>query len=247
MSLRHVSMSSSPRPIASSPPAKSARRPDRRPAMEAPDGRVVPAGTWTPLAASGAAPPGGGGAMMILSEGSTFIQHGSNPAPCGFRASYTWSSTMERASIMRLRHRLSQSVSLNPPAGRKAREGRKSKRWLVLEALEDRSVPTVSILNGGGLGYVGNGGGGPPDVTGAAGPSSYIESNNTSFTVFSKSVGTQLATQSAGQFFFGTAAGDGSLTQITPTSQRIADVTMVFDNLMGGTGRFILGATSTPT
>ena len=53
------------------------------------------------------------------------------------------------------------------------------------EPLEGRRMLTVSIINGGGLGYAGNGGGGPPDVTGAAGPNSYLEINNSTVTLFS--------------------------------------------------------------
>ena len=53
----------------------------RRPALEALEGRVVPAGTWANLAASGTGPASGGGAMMLLSDGSILIQNGSNPPP----------------------------------------------------------------------------------------------------------------------------------------------------------------------
>ena len=49
--------------------------------MEALEGRVVPAGTWANLAASGSGPSSGGGAMMLLSDGSILIQNGSNPPP----------------------------------------------------------------------------------------------------------------------------------------------------------------------
>src|SRR5262249_19405412 len=88
------------------------------------------------------------------------------------------------------------------------------------------------------LGYAGNGGGGPPDVTGAAGPNSYIESSNSNLTIYSpKATGTVLASAGPGTFFFTT----GGLTRINPSSQRIADVTMVYDDLMGGDGRFIIG------
>ena len=45
---------------------------------------------------------------------------------------------------------------------------------------------TVSIINGNGLGYLGNGGGGPPDVTGAAGPNSYLEITNSTVALFNK-------------------------------------------------------------
>src|SRR5947209_4331479 len=78
-----------------------------------------------------------------------------------------------------------------------------------LEVLEDRCVPTVSILNGGGLGYVGNGGGGPPDVTGMAGPNSYIEVNNSTVTIFSpKATRTILDQHGIGDFFYNPAIGN---------------------------------------
>ncbi len=54
-----------------------------RPRLEMLEDRVVPAGSWQNLAASGSAPPNGGGAMMLLSNGSVLIQDGlnSNSAP----------------------------------------------------------------------------------------------------------------------------------------------------------------------
>ncbi len=64
--------------------SRASRRPrsrNHRPAVEALEGRVVPAGTWTNLAASGSGPSSGGGAMMLLSDGSILIQNGSNPPP----------------------------------------------------------------------------------------------------------------------------------------------------------------------
>jgi len=133
---------------------------------------------------------------------------------------------------MRSRPSLSRFLPLKSD-GRRTRPGPKPRRRLRLDALEDRTVPVSTILNGGGLGYAGNAGGGPPDVTGAAGPNSYIESSNSQLTIYNpKATGTVLASASPGTFFFTT----GGLTRIDPSSQRIADVTMVFDNLMGGTG-----------
>ena len=87
---------------------------------------------------------------------------------------------------------------------------RRTQRWFRprLEVLEERSVPTVSILNGGGSGYLGNGGGGPPDVSGAAGPNSYIEVNNT-ITIFNKQTGAPLTpADSIRDFFFNPAIGN---------------------------------------
>ncbi len=45
--------------------------------------RVVPAGGWTNLAASGSAPPNGGAAMMLLSDGTVLIQDGKNVSGAG--------------------------------------------------------------------------------------------------------------------------------------------------------------------
>src|SRR5260370_267446 len=70
------------------------------------------------------------------------------------------------------------SAGASPPKGRRRFQPR-------MEVLEERSAPAVSILNGGGLGYAGNGDGGPPDVTGAAGPNSYLEITNDTVTLFS--------------------------------------------------------------
>ena len=112
-----------------------------------------------------------------------------------------------------------------------------------MEGLEKRTLLSVSILNGGGLGYVGDAhvgdGGDPPDTCGAAGPSSYIESTNAFISIFTpKASGTTVVSQDPTSFFFAT----GGLPLLgTPNEQKIADVTIVYDNLMGGTGRFILG------
>src|SRR5262249_34642180 len=122
---------------------------------------------------------------------------------------------------------------------------RKSRFQPRVEILEDRTLLATTILNGtpAGQGYAGDpAGGDPPDTCGAAGPSSYIESTNNNIRIYTpKATGTAVTPKSADTFFFGTGAGDGGLKQITPTSQRIADVTMVYDDLMGGTGRFIIG------
>ena len=92
----------------------------------------------------------------------------------------------------------------------------------VLEALENRTLLSVSIINGGGLGYAGNGGGGPPDVTGAAGPNSYLEVTNSTVTLFSPKAGGAILTQRGiNDFFYNPAAGN--LTRIDlPGSVAIA-------------------------
>jgi hypothetical protein len=109
------------------------------------------------------------------------------------------------------------------------------------EWLERRTLLSVSILNGSGLGYAGdNAGGDPPDTTGAAGPSSYIESTNAHIEIFpNKTDGTTVVSQTSDNFFFSSLIGNE--TQVDAGSQRIADVTLLFDNLMGGTGRFFIG------
>ena len=82
------------------------------------------------------------------------------------------------------------------------------------EPLEQRALLTVSIINGNGLGYVGNdtGGGSPPDVTGAAGPNSYLEVNNNTITLYSPKPGrTILAQDGINDFFFNAAKGNQTL------------------------------------
>jgi hypothetical protein len=102
-----------------------------------------------------------------------------------------------------------------------------------LERLEDRCVPTVSILNGGGNGYAGLGGINPPDTCGAAGPSEYIEVINTQIEIFSnKTSGTPTTTGSLDTFLYTT----GGL-KIQPTRDG-RDSTVLYDNLIG---RFIIG------
>lgn len=109
-----------------------------------------------------------------------------------------------------------------------------------VDRLENRTLLSVSIINGGGLGYAGNGSGGPPDVTGAAGPNSYLEITNDTVTLFSPKLGgTILAQHGISDFFYN--AGIGNLTKIDPTSRGVADSTGTFDNLMGTNGRFIIG------
>src|SRR6478736_2181126 len=80
------------------------------------------------------------------------------------------------------------ATNTQPPA--------KKPSWrLVLERLDERVLPSVSILNNGGNGYSGlsfNSSGGyvPPDTCGAAGPSAYVETVNQSLAIYpSKSTG----------------------------------------------------------
>src|SRR5262249_1192818 len=82
------------------------------------------------------------------------------------------------------------------------------------------------ILNGGGSGYVGNGGPsgppgvGPPDVTGAAGPNSYLEITNDTVTLFNKASGTIIAQHGIFDFFYN--SGIGNQTQIYNQTVNIA-------------------------
>src|SRR5690349_10528275 len=69
------------------------------------------------------------------------------------------------------------------------------------EPLETRTLLSVAILNGAGSGYAGNGGGNPPDVTGAAGPNSYLEVTNDTATLFDKATGTILRQRGMQDFF----------------------------------------------
>ena len=72
---------------------------------------------------------------------------------------------------------------------------RRGSRQLVVEALENRIVLSVSILNNGASGYAAlsfnqSGGYVPPDTYGAAGPSAYVETVNQSVALYStKSTG----------------------------------------------------------
>src|SRR5437868_1832530 len=106
-----------------------------------------------------------------------------------------------------------RSASALKNGGRMKRQKRKPglAGWAQIEPLEQRRLLSVSILNGGGSGYVGRGGGGPPDVTGAAGPNSYLEINNNTITLFNKPNGTVLAQRGIGDFFYNATAGNQTL------------------------------------
>jgi hypothetical protein len=102
-----------------------------------------------------------------------------------------------------------------------------------MEVLEERSVPAVSILNGGGSGYAGLGGVDPPDTCGAAGPSEYIEVINGNIEMFgNKATGTPTTTGSLDTFLYTT----GGLT-VQPGRDG-TDSTVFYDNLLG---KFIIG------
>src|SRR6266567_3549451 len=109
----------------------------------------------------------------------------------------------------------SRLESASPNFTQATRVHRKAKSRLahacgyVVERLEDRRLLSVSIINGtAGSGYVGNGGGNPPDVTGAAGPNSYLEVTNNPVTLFQKATGTILAQHEISDFFYNPAIGN---------------------------------------
>jgi hypothetical protein len=127
----------------------------------------------------------------------------------------------------------------------KARRGRgqlqKGRFKPRVEVLEDRAAPAIAILNGGGLGYAGDpNGNDPPDTCGAAGPSSYIEATNINLRIYTpKATGATVVSHSINDFFYNPAIGNE--TKIDAGSCGTCDSTIIFDNLMGGDGRFIVG------
>src|SRR5262249_54855023 len=99
-------------------------------------------------------------------------------------------------------HPFRRSLGARTASRKPDRRGRR----LVLERLEDRTVPTVSVLNNGGGGYAGlgfgqSGGYVPPDTCGAAGPSVYIETVNQTLAIFNpKDTGAGSTTDSLSHF-----------------------------------------------
>jgi len=138
---------------------------------------------------------------------------------------------------MAFKKRLLTSVRHSTPQ-RRARIA-PAKPQLRIEALEDRTVPSVSILNNGGSGYVGlgfnqSGGYVPPDTCGAAGPAAYVETVNQSVALYpSKSTGAGGVTDSLSHFFFTT----GGLTRADSNSG-LSDPIVAYDEQIG---RFIIG------
>jgi hypothetical protein len=82
------------------------------------------------------------------------------------------------------------------------------RRALRLEWLEDRTVPAVSILNGGGTAGLNDATSGnyvPPDPNGAAGPAAYVETTNQAIELFpTKGFGNNGLTDGLDHFFFTT-------------------------------------------
>jgi uncharacterized repeat protein (TIGR01451 family) len=110
-------------------------------------------------------------------------------------------------------------------------------RRLVIELLEDRTVPAVSILNNGGyaaLSFNDSGGYVPPDTCGAAGPSVYVETVNQELAIYNpKSTGASATTDSLSHFFFST----GKLSHADSGSS-LSDPIVAYDELIG---RFVVG------
>ena len=97
-----------------------------------------------------------------------------------------------------------------------------------LEALEDRTLLTVQLLSHyNGLDFNSGGvGGTPPDTVGAAGPTSYIETVNSSVAIYTpKATGASVVSDDLFHFLFVT----GGLPHASPNSG-LADATMLWDD-----------------
>src|SRR5262249_37868675 len=128
---------------------------------------------------------------------------------------------MSHTRFSQLRKRLPGGAGGSRPAHRKLPSARPS-----IEALEARLVPTVSILNN----FDGLISGAPPDTCGAAGPKSYVETVNSSVTIFGKN-GTTIASPDGLSDFLFTQGGLKSMGGLE-------DATMAYDEV---TGQFIVG------
>src|SRR5207244_700035 len=110
---------------------------------------------------------------------------------------------------------------------------------LTVERLEDRTVPSVSIVNNAGNGYAAlnfgqSGGYVPPDTCGAAGPGVYVETVNQALAIYNpKSTGSSAVTDSLSHFLFTT----GGLTRADGGSG-LSDPIVCYDEQIG---RFIVG------
>lgn len=140
-------------------------------------------------------------------------------------------------SLSRLFRRILPTSTLT--SNRNPRSKKLGHYKLDLERLEDRTVPTVTILNNGGSGYAGlsfnqSGGYVPPDTNGAAGPNVYVETVNQSLAIYNpKATGASATTDSLSHFFFTT----GGLTRADAGSG-LSDPVVAYDELIG---RFIVG------
>ncbi len=108
---------------------------------------------------------------------------------------------------------------------------------LIVERLEDRRLFAVSILNNAGNGYSAlsfntSGGYVPPDTTGAAGPSAYVETVNQSLAIYPvKGTGANPITDSLSHFLFTT----GGLSR---SGSGLSDPIVAYDEKIE---RFIVG------
>jgi hypothetical protein len=89
-----------------------------------------------------------------------------------------------------------------------------------LEQLESRLVPTVQLLNNFG-GLVS---GAPPDTCGAAGPNSYLETVNTSVSIYDKGNGSTIVSTDMFTFFFNIGGFLG---------ESLGDATSCYDQAIG--------------
>jgi len=135
-------------------------------------------------------------------------------------------------SIRRLARPTAFTIAGRPGGGRAARRP-------LLEGLEDRTVPTVSVLNNGGSGYAAlsfnqSGGYVPPDTDGAAGPSAYVETVNQEIGLYpNKATGAGVLTDSLSHFLFTT----GGLPRADGGSG-LSDPVVAYDEKIG---RFVMG------
>ncbi len=130
----------------------------------------------------------------------------------------------------------------------RSRAARRRYRRPVLEQLEDRALPSVTILatNNNGQGYKvldfnQSTGFVPPDTSGAAGPNSYVETVNQAVAMYTpKATGHNEFYETLDQFFH----AFGGLPKPDSTSELSDPIVAYDDNLPGltaSTGRFIIG------
>jgi hypothetical protein len=116
----------------------------------------------------------------------------------------------------------------------------KRSRRLVLEQLEDRVVPSVTLLSEHpGLSFATSGGTGvPPDSQGAAGPTNFVESVNQAVSIYpNKSSGAGAVTDQLADFYF-TKGGLPHLPVASGNQEGQSDTFVVFDPLVQ---RYIVG------
>jgi hypothetical protein len=122
---------------------------------------------------------------------------------------------------------------------RKARNGcrflEKRRFQPFLEILEERTLPTVNLLNNfTGLASDGNG---PPDTCIAAGTTSYVETVNQTVSITPKATGIMSTSHTFQDFFINPQFDGGRLPKASPTSFQ-TDPTVVWDDQVN---RFIVG------